>query len=78
MGRLLKIPPRYPWPPYLKPIIKLGTIRTPRHFDWKHLKYIKESMSWAVQVINWEDTRTFVFDTEAKANEFAMLKKLEE
>jgi hypothetical protein len=74
-------PDMYEYDDYSAPKIIFPRIRIhkePRHFDWHNFKFVNEK--W--YVIIWpkfgQAEQFFDFDTEEKANEFAMLKKLEQ
>lgn len=62
-------------------IIKYGDIRKlPRKFDWKHLCWYNDRWEVTEGVLHTraEGNKYYIFDTEEQANEFIMLKMLEQ
>ena len=55
---------------------KVVVTQIPSYFDWKCLKRIKDR--WKVTIMARGEGERYLFSTEKEANEFAMLKKLEQ
>lgn len=55
---------------------KINIDLIPSHFDWKQFRRIKDK--WQVTISLRHIYQKYMFDTEEKANEFVMLKMLEQ